>query len=426
MLYTKNQQRTLGHQKSPAILFAVPRKKFSLPKDQPTVPKASPQPLAVSRAPSRWIRGAEIAGMTALLLVLGYFLQKLNLVNYSAVTPTGAIKLGTVFTIGLVAAVSTCMALVGGMLLSVSAAWKQERPNAGILQTFEPLLYFNIGRLLGYFFFGGMIGFIGSRLFVSPAFTSLVTIIIAVFMIVLGLRILNIIPKKYCSLPFSPALRRKMKGLEESGNPSAAALLGALTFFVPCGFTQSMQLLALSSGSYLGGGLIMLAFAFGTLPSLLGISVLSSLVQGKLRHLFFTFSGTAVILLGIQSMGNGLALAGVDPVHAAIRTFSSSSTATEDPFVTIDAQGRQIIAMYVSDKGYSPASFTIEKNRETWIYVIAKDQLAGCVSFMNVPAHGLSVPLTEKGTTWLGSFVPQQDFLITCSMGMFKANVRVL
>lgn len=338
--------------------------------------------------------------MAVLLIALSLLLQRTGLLNYSMTTPKGAIELGTVFGIGLVAAVSTCMALVGGMLLSVSAAWKQDNPKKTALQTFEPLLYFNIGRLLGYFVFGGFIGFLGSRFFFSPSITSIITILLAFLMIVLGLRILKIVPKQYCRLPFSPRLMKKMKELEQTGNPFAAGLLGALTFFVPCGFTQSMQLLALSSGSFLGGGFIMLAFAFGTLPALLGISFLSSIVQGRALRLFLTFSGTAVVLLGIQGIGNGLALAGIDPVHATIGSFySTPAPSTDDPYVTVDAQGRQIIAMYVSDKGYNPTSFTAEKNRETWIYVIAKGQLAGCASFMNVPAFGLSVPLKEEGTT---------------------------
>jgi sulfite exporter TauE/SafE len=35
-------------------------------------------------------------------------------------------------------------------------------------------------------------------------------------------------------------------------------IIGIGTFFLPCGFTQSMQIAALSSNSFLTGGLIML------------------------------------------------------------------------------------------------------------------------------------------------------------------------
>lgn len=43
-------------------------------------------------------------------------------------------------------------------------------------------------------------------------------------------------------------------------------LLGALTFFLPCGFTQAMQLYAISSGNFISGALIMSLFAIGTKP----------------------------------------------------------------------------------------------------------------------------------------------------------------
>lgn len=45
-------------------------------------------------------------------------------------------------------------------------------------------------------------------------------------------------------------------------------IVGFATFFLPCGFTQSMQVAALSSGSFASGLAIMLAFALGTLPML--------------------------------------------------------------------------------------------------------------------------------------------------------------
>ncbi|MBP6911491.1 sulfite exporter TauE/SafE family protein [Patescibacteria group bacterium] len=49
--------------------------------------------------------------------------------------------------------------------------------------------------------------------------------------------------------------------------------MGIGTFFLPCGFTQSMQVYTLSTGSFLAGGLTMLSFALGTLPMLLLLSV---------------------------------------------------------------------------------------------------------------------------------------------------------
>lgn len=40
-------------------------------------------------------------------------------------------------------------------------------------------------------------------------------------------------------------------------HPRFAPIVGMLTFFLPCGFTQSMQVLAISSGSPLMGMMIL-------------------------------------------------------------------------------------------------------------------------------------------------------------------------
>jgi sulfite exporter TauE/SafE len=48
-------------------------------------------------------------------------------------------------------------------------------------------------------------------------------------------------------------------------------LSGALTFFLPCGFTFAMQLYALSTGNFWMGMAVMAIFAIGTLPGLLSI-----------------------------------------------------------------------------------------------------------------------------------------------------------
>ena len=204
--------------------------------------------------------------------------------------------------------------------------------------------------------------------------------------------------------------------------------MGGLTFFLPCGFTQSMQLLALGSGNFLTGGMIMLVFALGTLPALLGISVMSSVLEGRSARWFLSFSGAVVLLLGFLNLQSGLLLMGYD-ASRVLRT-TETAQATDDPYVTIDGQGRQIMSMYVSSEGYSPSNFTIRPGLETWVYAIAPNGVAGCASFLVDSTHNLQTPI-KKGTNWLGpiaksDLAPKTDFVLTCSMGMLRANVHVM
>lgn len=365
-------------------------------------------------------RVAEIGVMMIVLLALWQIAQQFEFLSFATNTEE-AVGLGTVFLIGLTASTSSCLAMVGGLLLSVSASWKTAHPKATKWAVFEPQLHFNFGRVAGYFFFGGLTGLIGQALILSVQTTGIVKIILAVVMILLGLRILGILPKKYCRMPLPSFLTRRIRRMSESESVLAPFGLGAMTYFVPCGFTQSMQLLALASGSFVGGAAIMTVFALGTLPALLGIGAASSFSSGRTGRMFLMFAGSMSVLLGISSLENGLQLSGV---NLEFPGFASAAQATEDPNVTIDKNGQQIISVQVRDAGYNANSFSVAPGVPTWIYAVAPEPLQGCISSLTVPNFNISQPI-KKGENWIGPITPSKDFAFMCSMGMFRANVHV-
>src|SRR5665647_1411095 len=85
--------------------------------------------------------------------VLFVVLQKMGLVN---LVNAGNITYGTAFVIGIIASLSTCMAVVGGLLLSMSATFAKEGDKI------RPQLMFHGGRIVSFFILGGVIGGIGS------------------------------------------------------------------------------------------------------------------------------------------------------------------------------------------------------------------------------------------------------------------------
>lgn len=367
-----------------------------------------------------WLRAG---GMLLFVIVAYLLLRRTGLFSLTS-TVEGAAGLGTIFVLGLIAATSSCLAVVGGLLLSVSAKWTETFQPSTRWEKFRPLFLFNIGRLGGYFLLGGLAGVLGRSLTLSPYSTGLLTVVISIVMLTLGLNILHIVPKKFCRIPLPATMTQRIRNLSQSESVGAPILLGAVTFFLPCGFTQSMQLLALGSGGFLAGGLIMFVFALGTLPSLLGISIVSSLVEGRGARWFLSFSGAVVVLLGFFNVQSGLLLMGYDTAKFLPWTQSDTALASEDPFVTIDEQGRQIMSMYVTDTGYKPDNFTIRPGLETWIYAIAENGVSGCATFLVDATHSLQTPI-KKGANWLGPSRPDRDFVVTCSMGMLRANVHV-
>lgn len=127
-------------------------------------------------------------------------------------------------------------------------------------------------------------------------------------MIILGLNLVGAFTKSTSTLPAS--IFTWFRNVEHK--TPAPFLLGAGTFFLPCGFTQAMQIAALASGSFGGGALIMLAFALGTLPVLAFLSFGSaSFAQSKHAPLFFKTTGVVVIGLGLFALLSGLAGLGI-------------------------------------------------------------------------------------------------------------------
>lgn len=100
----------------------------------------------------------------AFLVIILFFLLKnsrfAGLVNVSANS-----SLPTFFVLGLIAGISSCAALVGGLILSLTKQWQEVFVKSNsTLERLQPHLMFNFGRILSYGFFGGLIGALGKRL----------------------------------------------------------------------------------------------------------------------------------------------------------------------------------------------------------------------------------------------------------------------
>lgn len=89
----------------------------------------------------------------------------------------------------LTAGVSTCMALIGGLVLGLSSKFSQENRAASVLTKFRPHVMFNLGRIAAYFVLGGLLGFIGSFLTPSSIIIGTLIILVAAVMLLLGLQL---------------------------------------------------------------------------------------------------------------------------------------------------------------------------------------------------------------------------------------------
>ncbi len=215
---------------------------------------------------------------------------------------------------------------------------------------------------------------------------------------------------------------------EKHAHPVAPIALGAATFFLPCGFTQALQLYALSTGSATTGALVLFAFALGTAPALFALGWASGSFTGKFGTFFFRFSGALVVVLGLWNMSNGFALAGYPISIAALLPDRSASAevraAMSSSAVTYDGR-EQIVRMSVTASGYSPNRFTIRAGVPTRL-LIDGTNAGGCALVFTIPRLGIQRYL-QRGINDI-AFTPTTPGSIpfSCSMGMYRGEMRVV
>jgi uncharacterized protein len=335
---------------------------------------------------------------------------------------------GLVFVIGLVASVSSCIAVTGGLLVAVAAKYNETTPNLTPMRRMKPLIYFNAGRVLSYTLLGGAIGALGSTLTLSPEVTGALTIIASTVMILLGLQMLKLLPALTRFLPTMPkAVGHYIHDLAERDANGGAFGLGAATFFLPCGFTQALQLYVLAKASFTVGALTMLAFSLGTLPALLSLSALSSLATGSLQRHFLKFAGAAVIVLGIANIQYGLVLSGsaMNPVPAALTNVPETAAAAPvETTASQQAEAKQIVVMRIEGFSYIPNQFTVKQGIPVE-WRIDASEAAGCGRILIAPGLGVRRLLSGNSTTMI-SFIPASagEFGFNCGMGMMTPGSK--
>lgn len=249
----------------------------------------------------------KLAVPIALAFFVGFiFLQKIGIIG---LVSAGRVTYGTAFVIGVIASLSTCMAVVGGLVLSISATFAKEGDRV------RPQVLFHVGRLAAFFILGGVIGVVGAAFTLTTWTTFILSFLIGMVMLILGLNLLDTFAWTKNLQPSMPRfIAKHAHGVSTLNHTLTPALIGVATFFLPCGFTQSMQLYTLSTGNFMEGGLTMLVFALGTLPVLALISFSSFSIQNNSKSgVFFKTAGLIVILFALFNLINSLVVIGLLP-----------------------------------------------------------------------------------------------------------------
>lgn len=368
----------------------------------------------------------EIGGVMILLLAL-YLVFRQTKFSGFGIGIVDNMSYGLIFLIGLVAASSSCIAVAGGVLISVAARYNETHGSETKFEKFKPHLIFNFGRIVSYTVLGGVIGGLGSLFSISPKTTGFITLAAAFFMILMGLKILNFFPVlNRFQLRLPKFIGRKILKMDGKEGKAVPFTMGALTFFLPCGFTQALQIYVISRGSFVDGALVMFFFSLGTLPALLSLGAISSFAKGTFGRLFLKFSGVLVLLMGFYSIQNGLALTGNTFRMASV--FSSIDKVNDETAYASNLKmenGKQVISMDIDGLSYSPSHFVLKQGVPV-IWKINGLNVNGCESIVVVPDYGIS-KFVKQGENIL-EFVPENpgELTFSCPMGMVTGTFTVL
>jgi len=363
---------------------------------------------------------AEIGAVFLILAALVFALREFDLLP-RGLSVADNMSYGLVFLIGLVASVSSCIAVTGGLLVAVAAKYNEATGSRPGLQRLKPLIYFNAGRILSYTLLGGAVGALGSALTLSAEANGILTIVASAVMIVLGLHMLKLFPSLGRLLPKMPKfLGHKIHDLSTREVKGGAFILGGSTFFLPCGFTQALQLYVLAKGSFAIGALTMLAFSLGTLPALLSLSAISSFAKGDFQKHFLRFAGAAVIVLGFLNIQYGMVLTNSDLISAdpvAEQAASTQQARMEG--------SKQVVVMRIDGLDYLPNRFIVQQGVPVE-WRIDASEAAACGRFLLAPKLGIRKLLSSNSTTII-SFTPQEsgEFAFNCGMGMMTPGSAI-
>jgi sulfite exporter TauE/SafE/copper chaperone CopZ len=234
--------------------------------------------------------------LAAALTGLFFIAQKLNVASFFTAEK---LTYPSLFMLGVIASLTSCMAVVGGLVLSLSSSLESRHQRKGIIA-------FHIARLAGFAVLGGLTGALGRMVVINGFVADLMKVVVALLMIIIALDMLGIkLPKVVLPKQLSDSLDI----FSDKEGATGAVVLGISTFFLPCAFTQSIQLYTLSTGSIVEGALTMFVFALGTLPALALLSFGSVVSIEKLKSSIFQY--VMAFLMIMLAVYNVLAAIGV-------------------------------------------------------------------------------------------------------------------
>lgn len=359
----------------------------------------------------------------------------------------------SVFIIGLTAGGLTCLVTQAGLLASALSRQvavpatpssqarsrrKASRPNTvmGLQMATNhwPVVYFLAAKVVGYTLLGLLLGLLGSAVQLTPTAQGVMQIAAGLYMLATALNMLNVHPIfRYVVIQPPKALTRLVRNQAKSQEVFAPAILGFMTIFIPCGTTQAMEVLAISSGSPLAGAATMFVYTLGTAPTFFVLGFLATRIRGRLQSAFAAVTVALILILGIFSLDNGLNL--LDSPFAPSRVLvglmnpgSSNVAVSGTPVQGKVTNGVQELTINVTSdswNGYSPNYFSARSGQPIRLKLVTNNTF-GCPRAFTIPSLRIQKILPATGETIIDlPALPVGNLAFRCSMGMSTGLIKI-
>ncbi len=351
------------------------------------------------------------------LLIAAYFLFNfVDGINMPELTQN--MGYGLLFVVGLLTGFH-CVGMCGGFVVGYTTKDAKQ----GVKPHKSHAMY-GLGKTLSYTIIGAIFGLIGSIFAFTPMMRGFAGIFAGLFLVLFGLKMLNIFPALRKLSFKTPQFLNKyvFKKKSESSSPLVIGLLNGL--LIACGPLQAMYIMAAGTGSMIEGAKLLFIFGLGTLPVLLGFGFITSYISKKATHKILKLSGAIVIVLGVIMVNRGLALTGSGfDVNTLVASVSASSASSTGNVIKMEG-GYQVIEMTVDRYGWEPDKFVLKKGVPVK-WVIDGREINGCNNAIQVPKYGLNFDIKQGLQTI--EFTPENEGVISwsCWMGMIPGTFIV-
>ncbi|SCY44198.1 Sulfite exporter TauE/SafE [Nitrosospira sp. Nl5] len=199
-----------------------------------------------------------------------------------------------------------CIGMCGGFVVGYGAAIT---PRSAGTTAIAHLMYAT-GKTASYTVIGGSLGLLGSVMAFTPYLRGIVTLAASLFVIIYGLKMLDVFPALRNFTLRLPRLvvRGVSNELRQRRSPLSIGLLNGL--MLGCGPLQAMYIMAAGTGSPQEGATMLFFFGLGTLVPLLSFGLIASSVSRDIVNLLVRASAILVIAMGLIMADRGLKLTG--------------------------------------------------------------------------------------------------------------------